>query len=166
MIRIGGASKVDVRSKLRVAGVRLNESAEVLFADDRFTTSAVISLVEIAELSVASLGFRNGATFAQIVEQAEVVGLSLCPLELGPHFRLQYTVQPEGFLGRQPSQHRAPPGSVTVASAPLADDDGIPKGFYLRRIEGVLWLRGYCSSPDHNWRPEDVLVFSRMQHAA
>jgi hypothetical protein len=166
MIRIGGASKVDLRSKLRLAGVRLNESAEVLFADGRFTTSAARSLVEVAELSVASLGFHHGATFAKILEQAAVVGLSLCPLELGPHFRLQYTVQPEGFVGRQPSQHRAPPGSVTVASAPLADDDCTPKGFYLRRIEGVLWLRGYRSSPDHNWSPEDVLAFLRSQHAA
>lgn len=164
-IRIGGASKADLLSHLRLAEVRLNESAEVLFADDRFTTSAVRSLIEIAELSVASLGFRDGATFDQIVQQAEAAGLSLCPLELGPHFRLQYTAQPEGSLGRPPSQHRAPPGSITVASEPLADDDGIPKGFYLRRIEGVLWLRGYRSSPDHNWSPEDFLVFARTRRA-
>jgi len=47
-----------------------------------------------------------------------------------------------------------------VASAPLAQDDETPKGFYLRRIEGVLWLRGYRSWPGHIWSPQDMFVFS------
>jgi len=166
MIRVGGASKSELLFQLQLAGVRLNEAAQALFADERFTTVAVSSLIEIAELSVASLGFRKGATFAQIVEQAAAIRLSLCPLELGPHFRLQYPDQPEGFLGQPPSQHRAPPGSVTVASEPLADDEETPKGFYLRRIDGALWLRGYRSWSEHIWSPEDVFVFSRPHNAA
>jgi hypothetical protein len=84
----------------------------------------------------------------------------LCPLELGPHLRLQFTDQPEGSLGQPVSQNCAPPGSLTVASAPLAQDDETPKGFYLRRIEGVLWLRGYRSWPGHIWSPQDMFVFS------
>jgi hypothetical protein len=166
LIRVGRASKPDLLSQLQRAGVRLNDAAQVLFADDRFTTSAVTSLTEIAQLPVSSLGLRTGGTIAQIVECASAMGLSPCPLELGPHFRLQYTDQPEGFLGQPPSQHCAPPGSVTVASAPLGDDEDTPKGFYLRRIEGTLWLRGYRSWAGHRWSPEDVFVFSRLHHAA
>lgn len=166
LIRIGGASKPELLSRLQQAGIRLNEAAQALFADDRFTTSIVSSIVEIAELSVDVLGFRNGATIAQIVERAEAVGLSPCPLELGPHFRLRYTDQPEGHLGQAPSRHRAPPVSVTVASAPLGEDEDTPKGFYLRRIEGVLWLRGYRSWAGHIWSAQDVFVFSRLQNAA
>lgn len=158
-IRIGGASKSTVMSQLQLAGVQLNDAARALFVDDRFTTSTVSSLVEIAELSVGSFGHRNGTTYEQIVEDAAVVGLSLCPLELGPHFRLQYTDQPEGFIGQPASRHRAPPGSVTVASAPVAEDEDTPKGFYLRRIEGALWLRGYRSWPGHVYSPEDRFVF-------
>jgi hypothetical protein len=161
IIRVGGASKSELLSKLELTGVRLNNAALALFSDERFTTSATGSLIEIVELSVGSLGFRDGATFAQIVDRATEAGLSLCPLELGPHFRLQYTDQPEGSLGQPPSLHRAPPGSITVANAPLADDEETPKGFYLRRIEGALWLRGYRSWPGHIWSPEDILVFSR-----
>jgi len=111
-------------------------------------------------LSVAELGFPDGATFAKIVERATRNGLLLCPLELGPHLRLQFTDQPEGSLGQPVSQNCAPPGSLTVASAPLAQDDETPKGFYLRRIEGVLWLRGYRSWPGHIWSPQDMFVFS------
>ncbi len=166
LIRIGGVNKPELLSQLQVAGVRLNEAARTLFVDERFTTSAVSSLIEIAELSVAKLSFHNGATIAQIVEQAAALGFALCPLELGPHFRLQYTDQPEGFLGQPPSQNRAPPGSITVASAPLSEDEDTPKGFYLRTIEGSLWLRGYRSWAGHVWSPEDIFVFSRLHNAA
>jgi len=165
-IRVGGTSKSELMSRLESTGIRLNEAARVLFADDRFTTSPVRSLLEVVEVAVASLGFSSGATFDQIVGQAAVVGLSLCPLELGAHFRLQYADQPEGSLGQPLSQHRAPPGSITVASAPLAEDDDTPKGFYLRRIEGVLWLRGYHSWPGHAWSPEDKFAFLRLHNAA
>ncbi|MES1245800.1 MAG: helicase [Acidobacteriota bacterium] len=161
-IRVGGFSRSALLGRLESAGVELNEAARRLFADDRFTTSQVGSLVEIVELPVASLEFESGATFTQIVERATGRGLSLCPLEVGPHFRLQYMDQPEGFWGNPPSQHCAPPGSITVASAPLADEDDAPKGFYLRRIQGVLWLRGYRSRQEHVWSPDDVFAFSRM----
>jgi len=165
-LRVGGTSKSELLSQLESAGVGLNQAARELFADSRFTTSPVNSVIEIVELSVASLAFNSGATFTQIVEHATGFGLSLCPLELGPHFRLQYTDQPEGSLGQPSSQHRAPPGSITVASVPLANDDDTPKGFYLRRIEGVPWLRGYRSSPRHLWSPDDVFAFSRVHDAA
>ena len=41
----------------------------------------------------------------------------------------------------------------------LSDDDEVPKGFYLRRIEGVLWLRGYRAGAEHVWSPDDRLLF-------
>jgi hypothetical protein len=74
---------------------------------------------------------------------------------------LQYLDQPEGSIGHPPSQHRAPPGSLTVASREFDVDENVPKGFYLRRVEGVLWLRGYCSGPDHMWSGTDRFVFCR-----
>jgi hypothetical protein len=165
LVRIGGTTKAELLSQLTEAQVQLNQLAQDLFADPRFETATTVSLIEAVEISVAELGLPSGGTFSQVIDQAASIGLSLCPLELGPHLRLQYTSQPEGFLGHPPSQHRAPPGSITVASALLDDDDDTPKGFYLRRIEGVLWLRGYRSWPGHLWSPDDVLAFSRQRDA-
>jgi len=102
---------------------------------------------------------EQGHSIDQIHERAAQLGLLLCPLELGPHLRLQFLEQPEGSVGYPPSQHRAPPGSITVASPELVQDECTPKGFYLRHIEGILWLRGYRSGPEHLWSPEDRLVF-------
>lgn len=161
IVRVGGMSKSDLLAELQNRGIELNDYGRTLFAHENFTTSASISHLETVEISVGDLGYAQGATTAQIHERAAELGLGLCPLELGPHLRMQFLDQPEGYIGYPPSQHRAPPGSITVASQPLTDDDTVPKGFYLRRINGVLWLRGYCSGPENLWRPEDRLIFCR-----
>ena len=35
----------------------------------------------------------------------------------------------------------------------------MPKGFYLRHIDGAPWLRGYRSGPEHVWSAQDRLLF-------
>jgi hypothetical protein len=159
-VRIGGLTKGELLSALEGAGVRINELGRELFAHPGFTTSPGRVTIWIEELSVADLGLADGARIDLILRCAAQRGLAPCPLELGPHLRLQDRDQPEGATGQPPWTHRAPPGSVTVVSPPLAEEDDAPKGFYLRRIDGALWLRGYRSGPDHVWSPEDRLVFS------
>lgn len=161
MVRIGGASKHELLAGMRAARVQLNPLALLLFERPEFTTAEKVSVVETVELSVSELGLEAGGTFDQVVESAKLAGLSLCPFELAPHLRLQFTDQPEGFIGHPPSHKRAPPGSLTVASVPFSEDDDVPKGFYLRRIEGVLWLRGYVSWAGHPWSAEDTFIFLR-----
>jgi hypothetical protein len=160
-VRVGGMDKPELLQALRDHKVRLNPAAEALFDDRRFLPVSQTKVIEIAFRSVADLGFAEGATYEQLTARAIEFGLVESPLEMGPHLRLQFLNQPEGSPGAATTQHRAPSGSITVASAPLDDSDQTPKGFYLRCIDGVLWLRGYWSWPGHMWSPEDVLVFSR-----
>lgn len=162
-ICVGGMNKHALLAEFGTYGIKLNEAAQTLFAHEGFTTSESSYSVETAEITVGALGYSNGAAIAQIFDKAQDVGLSLCPLELGPHLRLQFLDQAEGSLGQPPSRHRAPPGSLTIASRPLTEDDDVPKGFYLRRIDGVLWLRGYHSGSEHLWSPEDHLIFCHAQ---
>ena len=160
-VRIGGMSKSELLRALRERNVQFNNAAEALFEDRRFTTLGRQHLIEIAALSVAELGFGEGATYGQLIARALESGLIECPLEIGPHLRLQFLDQPDGADGMPLTHGRAPPGSITVASPPLDDTDETPKGFYLRRVDGALSLRGYWSWSGHIWSPEDVLVFSR-----
>lgn len=160
-VRVGGTRKPALLDALEAQHVALNPAARVLFADSRFITTEVSSVIETVELSVAALGLLDGGTSAQLFERARELGLSLCPLELGPHLRLQWLDQPDGSVGFAPTQHRAPPGSVTVASRALSDETDVPKGFYLRKIEGVLWLRGYWCDDENVWNPDDRFVFAR-----
>lgn len=156
---VGGQSKHQLLAQLAEAGVELNEAARILFSSDKFTTlSARQSLVTV-ELTIQQLGFAQGVTTSEMHGKAVALGLRLAPIELGPHLRLQYVDQPEGYVGFPVTEHRAPPGSIAVASAPLSDDDAFPKGFYLRRIKGTLWLRGYWCSEADQWDIADRIIF-------
>jgi hypothetical protein len=165
-VRIGGVSKRDLLLALREHDVQLNRAAEALFEDRRFVPLGRARMVEVMALSVADLGFGEGAPYARLTARALASGFVECPLELGPHLRLQLLDQAEGSSGAPATDHRAPPGSITVASVPLDGSEATPKGFYLRRVDGVLWLRGYWSHPDHVWRPEDVLAYARGENVA
>ena len=160
LIRIGGVGKAELLARLQAAGVELNDAGRTLFAHDRFTTSAHSALLETLEDEVAGFGFPQGALLSQIIERAAGLGLAPCALQLGPHLRLQTLDQAEGFVGQPASSHRAPPGSITIVTAPYEDLDQ-PQGFYLRKISGVPWLRGYRAGPDHRWQAEDRLIFCR-----
>lgn len=163
-VEIGGLTKSELIQKLQQHSVLLNESAERLFADDKFSTSVMKNMVQTVELTVRDLGFPDGATMNEIFNRATGLGLVLCPLELAPHLRLAYLDQAEGYLGQPVKQHQAPSGSITIASAMLSEDDDFPKGFYLRRIRGLLWLRGYrADHRQHVWNPHDHFIFCQSK---
>jgi hypothetical protein len=164
-VRVGAASKAELLSRLVEAQVRLNPMAEQLLADPRFTTAAQVTFVQVVTVTVESLGLVNGVTFAQLAAEASNRGLWLCPLELAPCLRLRFTEQAEGRVDQPETQHKAPPGSVTVASAPPRDKLKGPWGFYLRRIDGGRWLRGYRSWSAHLGSPGDLVAFMRAQNA-
>jgi hypothetical protein len=158
-VGVGGLTKPELIQALRQNAVFLNEYAEKLFASELFTTSERRQSLTTIELTVGELGFLQGAAIAEIHRRAGALGLGLCPLELGPWMRLQYRDQPEGYWEKPVVRNQAPPGSITIASAPLTTDDDFPKGFYLRRIEGALWLRGYCCDNLQVWNADDHFVF-------
>ncbi len=159
-IAYGGMNSRQLLEVLKANYVQLNASAIALFEHPNLVTSTQQSQLEVVQVLVADLGFANGATTQDIYAQAKLHGLALCPIEFAAYYRLVYLEQPDGFIGFAKTQHRAPPGSVTVAAEAISPDDTVPKGFYLRHIEGLLWLRGYHCDAAHVWSPEDVFAFA------
>ena len=43
-------------------------------------------------------------------------------------------------------------------SVPLRADHDYPKGFYLRVVDGVTWLRGYRCDDEYVWPAGSVLA--------
>lgn len=159
-IELGGISKACLLERLRDHAVCLNAYAEALFASPLFTTSASRYRVQYVVISVGELGLTTGGCMPAIQQRAAQCGLSVCPVELGPFLRLHDFDEPE--ISQSPSgSGRAPEGAVTVMSEPLCKDHNFPGGFYLRRVDGVLWLRGYCSDDEHVWNPTDRLAWIR-----
>ncbi|WP_025115666.1 hypothetical protein [Lysinibacillus fusiformis] len=162
-IEVGGLTKWQLIQKLQEHSISMNPYGEQLLSDDKFTTSETKYSLNIVELAVRNLGFPDGATMPQLIKQANKLGLELCPLEVGPYLRLEYLDQAEGGSGNSLQQSQAPSGSITIASELVSDDDDFPKGFYLRKIDGVLWLRGYLADDLHIWSSDDQFIFSKTE---
>nr|WP_188634367.1 helicase [Lentibacillus kapialis] len=156
---VGGLTKSQLFQKMQQHSIMMNELGKKLFADDRFTTTDKTYSLKTVELTVRDLGLPEGATTSQLFTRAMQLDLALCPLELGPYLRLEYRDQPEGYLEKPARKYQAPYGSITIASGTLTDDVEFPKGFYLRRINDVLWLRGYVADDKYVWGPDDHFVF-------
>lgn len=158
-IEYGGISKDNLLNRLRKSGIMLNEFAEIIFSSEFFKTSKEKRSCSIIETTIKDIDFPNGATMTEIKERTNEIGLFECPLELGPYLRLKYIDQKEVKEDTNNRKNLNPAGSLTIFSKPLIEDDNFPKGFYLRKIDEKLWLRGYRCSMDYLWMPSDRLVF-------
>ena len=158
-VGVGGLTKLQLIQKLKQQSVRMNEYANVLLSNDKFTPSDTKYSLKIVELTVRNLGFPAGATISQLFKRAIELDLELCPLELGTYLRLEYLNQPEVYVEKFSQPYQAPPGSITIASEILINDDYFPKGFYLKNSNGVLWLRGYIADDLHVWNADDCFAF-------
>jgi hypothetical protein len=150
IIEVGGVSKAELLQQFQEHAISLNNYGKLLFEDDSWTPSKSACHLETVELIARQLGFPEGATSDELFERACELGLSLCPVEVGPFLRLQYLDQPQGFW-------------ITIASQKLSGDPEFPNGFYVRRLEDGLWLRGYIASDDHVWDADDHFVFCKIE---
>lgn len=158
-LHIGGRTAAGLLAELEQCDIGLNPMALELLQDPLFPTPAQPEEIELVAYSVAELGLPAGAVLAEIHAQARAMGLQPCPLVTAPHLRLAWATQAEAPSDAPALPHRAPPGSLKVVSPPLHDDEDRPCGFYLRRVDGRLWLRGYRSWSGHVWSPGDRMVF-------
>jgi hypothetical protein len=147
-IEIGGLTKAQLLEEFRKHSIQMNEQGHRLFEESRFVVSTQRYAIKTVELSVADLGFPEGAISEEVYQRAAKMGLGVCPLELGPFMRLQFMNQPEG-------------ARLTLSSQRLSQETDVPSGFYLRRLGEVLWLRGYTCSLDWVCPADEHFVFSK-----
>ncbi|MDQ1122560.1 hypothetical protein QE412_001133 [Microbacterium trichothecenolyticum] len=156
-IDVGGLSRGELVERLDAHGIHRNPYAEILLAGPVFD-DASRETVAIVEISVADLGFPDGATLPHVFAGAVERGLVLCPPMTAPYLRLA-TLDQATAPDRILSTGRAPTGSLHVAAPVLRADHDYPKGFYLRVIDGVPWLRGYRCDDEHVLSPGDRFAF-------
>ena len=114
-------------------------------------------------LRVVDLGFATGALTREImgsVEDRDVfghaapftggrctqLGLDLCPPQVGPELRLQYSEQP---LGER----------VFVAMKPINASDGEPRIFVIEHNANGMSLDAVRARPGDEWPPDAIFVF-------
>ena len=109
-----------------------------------------------AILSLEELGLERGASLDELFQLIKETQFAPCPPDTGFFLRLTWTDQPQSQDSVLTGTHRSPDQAVTVLSEPLERDDAFPKGLYLRKVDGHLWLRGYVCDSAYRF-PGDAL---------
>ncbi|PRY34402.1 hypothetical protein CLV58_1176 [Spirosoma oryzae] len=147
--------KEDLLNKLSLSKIRINDYAKLIFDFPTFNYKNSEHKITIAQLTLSSLGLKNGGSFGEIEKAMKSNNFDFCPLEFAPYIRLYYQSQkPSEIIVK--NQH--PQDSILIFSKPLIMDDNFPKGFYIRNIENTLWLRAYICSDDYFWKPETEII--------
>ncbi len=151
-LEIGGTTKEKLQQELNALDeqgnprFQVSSNAESMIKNRDFTTLENSESVELVRLQVRDLGFTNSPTTDQLYERAEKLGLELCPAEVGPQLRLQYTNQSGGEY-------------LYIAMKQITGSDDSPDVFKLRRSDDGLWLDSDWARPSSRWGLSYRLVF-------
>jgi len=152
---IGGMPKSKLLEKLNENKISLNHFALKFINHNEFTLYSSKEKLQTVEISVADLGFPNGAAIHEICHTAHEFGFRVGPQELGVHLRLQYI-----DLNQPVDPPKGNWQSIIIQG--LLDEPGFTQGFYLRRREDGFWLRGYRASLDYVWGSSDRFIFVKV----
>ncbi len=152
-IKLGTGLKTadDFRVAIKAAGMYIGDWGNDILGKHAFTARSEETEVELVVASVAELGFKDGATRKDIYVRAQELGLDLCPPEVGPQLRLQYTDQPKGEW-------------LVIAMEPMIDSDDSRGLFNVKRSgDGEQYLDGFYGYPGCVWPADVRFVFLRRK---
>lgn len=140
----------DFHEAVKKAGMKINGWVNDILGKPAFTATASVTEVELVVASVAELGFKDGATRKDIYVRAQELGLDLCPPEVGPFLRLQYTDQPKGEW-------------LVIAMEPITVSYGYHCLFHVARVNDDRLLHAGDGEPDRFWFGYNRFVFLRRK---
>lgn len=142
-IRVGTSVKsvAEFGCALERNDCRVSDWVLDMLSKKAFAVAAEEGDVNLALLSVSELGFRQGASYRDICARAIEIGLGLCPAEVGPQLRIQYTDQPRGEW-------------VLIAMEHILE--GI---FYVGCDDRGRWLSSNYGLLNYHWAADERFVF-------
>ena len=146
---------------MKERGILINHYAQkyishpCFFAGESAEMTAVITSLE-------ELGLERGASLDELFQHIRGTQFSPCPPDTGFFLRVAWTDQPQSQNSILSGTHSSPDQAVTVLSEMLEKDDAFPKGLYLRKVDGNLWLRGYVCDSAYRF-PGDALFALEMR---
>ena len=148
-ITIGTHKAVDkLKADLLANGFQISEWANDIL--NRITLAAKKTKLDLVLVTVAELGFKDGAYLSDIYKRALEIGLELCPAEAGPQLRLQYKDQPVNEW-------------ILIAMEAVSGSDRFLYLFHVERGDDGAWLRCDLGKPDSFWNGHNRFVFVRRK---
>jgi len=136
-VRVGGFQNAEaIRKATKKVEMNIGNYADDILG--KIPLAADETDINVVLMSVADIGFKDGAEYEKICSRAKELGLELCPAEIGPQLRLQYKDQPNGEW-------------IVVAMEPIADSDGGLGLFSVARGVDDLWLSSCYGDSDDFW---------------
>lgn len=146
---------------LKERGILTNRYAETYISHPCFS-AGTSGEITAAIISPEELGLERGASLDELFKHIKGTRFAPCPPDTGFFLRLAWTDQPQSQNSVLTGTHGSPDRAVTVLSEMLERDDSFPKGLYLRRVNGDLWLRGYVCDSAYRF-PGDALFALEMR---
>ena len=149
IIEIGTYKDVkSLRKALEESGAQIGNWASDILNKAKLSKSK--QSLDLVALTVAELGFPEGAKLEDIYKASKNQGLDLCPDEVGPQLRLQYSNQPNGEW-------------LVIAMEPIKDSVGDLILFGVECGSGDRWLYADYGKPDFFWVAVSRFVFVRCK---
>ncbi|MDH5442142.1 MAG: hypothetical protein OEX08_00860 [Candidatus Nomurabacteria bacterium] len=127
-------------------GAKVSDWANDIMKQKAFTVAKEETEINLVKVTVKELGFKEGATYEDICNRAKELGLELCPAEVAPQLRLQYTDQPKGEWLR-------------IAMEPIVGSGGYSNVFEVAHDDDDLWLNWNVGTSDYFWHSDNCFVF-------
>lgn len=148
-IKLGGVKNgKGFVSEIEKRDCRVGDWAKHMLSQKVFSVAKEETDIDLIVLSVAELGFKDGANYCDTCARAIELGLELCPAEVGPQLRLQYADQPRGEW-------------LVIAMEPIRVSGGGLGVFLVGHDGGGRWLSGRYGRPVDFWRADYRFVFCR-----
>lgn len=159
-LTVGGLTKKELLNTLKQKNILINSYGEKFLQSKLFKVTKEKKKMQLVELTLIELGLTDGtAGLLEIIDQAKAIGLKPCSPDTAPFLRVS-SFDDKDSQG-QDKNHRTPDGAVTVVSKILDEDVYFPKGFYLRKIDGKFWLRGYICDYEHHFGVNERFIFEK-----
>jgi hypothetical protein len=117
-----------LKKALEKYGFKVGDYAADIMTKPTFAVATEEEKIDLVKVSVAELGLTATTPLRDIYARAFEVGLKLCPNEVGPRLRIEYTDQPYGEWLR-------------VAMEAITDSDGDLGIFAVEGDSDARWLR-------------------------
>jgi hypothetical protein len=137
----------DFCKALKANGHRIGNWGNNILGKPAFTTADKETEIDLVVVSNSDLGFKEGAYLKDTYKRALELGLVLCPNEVGPQLRLQYTDQPMNEW-------------LLIAMESIEDSGGGLSVFSVERFGDGSWLGGSSGHPGSRWDADDRFVFA------
>lgn len=156
----GGRTLEDMKFRMKLGGHKFLGEGEFMvdsddfkrsiYTDETFTNLKPREKHKLIRLTVADLGFPNGAPYPKIMDRALELGLNLCSPSDALEYRISYTDQPmDEYVG--------------IGMNPISGHDRDPRVFGVFRFGGGSLLNGSWASPGDHWGADDEIVFRLKQ---